>query len=388
MKYSSEEIIQYVNEEDVKFIRLAFCDIYGRPKNISIMPSELPRAFEQGIPFDASAITGFGEAESGELFLFPEPDTLIPLPWRPEHGRVVQMFSKIKYSDGRPFECDTREVLNKAVETAKQMGYEFNIGTKQEFYLFRLDENGKPTKTPCDCAGFMDIAPDDKGENVRREICLTLEEMGISPESSHHEEGPGQNEIDFRYSRPLVAADNAQTFQRVVKTIANRNGLLADFSPKPMEDKAGNGFHINISVNAETNDDPFNAMIAGILKNIKDISVFLNSVEDSYKRLGHNKAPKAIVCVSGKYTELLRVPAFAADSHRVELRSADPLANPYLAFALIIYAALDGITNNLTPSDNYGSLPDSLKEAKSIATNSEFLKEHIPSQILSFYTKS
>ncbi len=388
MKYSNEEIIQYVNEEDVKFIRLAFCDIYGHQKNISIMPSELPRAFEQGIPFDASAITGFECAKQGELFLVPEPGTLIPLPWRPEHGRVVQMFSKIKYSDGRPFECDTREVLSRAVEYAKEKGYEFNIGTKQEFYLFRLDDEGRPTDIPCDCAGFMDIAPEDKGENVRREICLTLEEMGISPESSHHEEGPGQNEIDFRYSRPLVAADNAETFQRVVKTIANRNGFFADFSPKPIADKAGNGFHINISVTTDKNDDPFKAMIAGILKNIKDITVFLNPVEGSYKRHGHHKAPKAIVCVDGKYTELLRVPAFAADTHRVELRSADPMANPYLAFALIIYAALDGITNNLTPSDNYGSLPDTLEEAKSIATKSEFLKEHLPSEILSFYTKS
>ena len=196
--------MQYVREEDVKFIRLAFCDVFGNQKNISIMPEELPRAFEYGIAFDASAIAGFGDETYSDLLLFPEPETLSLLPWRPEHGKVVRMFSSVKYPDGRLFECDTRSLLKKAVEDAEKSGYVFSFGAEQEFYLFELDEKGKPTDRPYDNAGYMDIAPEDRGENIRREICLTLEQMDIFPESSHHEEGPGQNEIDFRYSDALI----------------------------------------------------------------------------------------------------------------------------------------------------------------------------------------
>ena len=194
MKYSKDEVIEYTREEDVKFIRLSFCDVFGRQKNISIMPDELPRAFDCGIAFDASAIAGFGDETHSDLFLHPEAETLMPLPWRPEHGSVVQMFSNITYPDGTPFECDTRSLLKKAVKKAQEMGHEFYFGAEQEFYLFLLDENGKPTKTPYDEAGYMDIAPDDQGENVRREICLTLEKMGIHPESSHHEEGRAERD--------------------------------------------------------------------------------------------------------------------------------------------------------------------------------------------------
>ena len=204
MKYSKEEVIQYVREEDVKFIRLAFCDVFGRQKNISIMAEELPRAFEYGIAFDASAIAGFGDETRCDLLLHPDAETLMPLPWRPEHGRVVRMFCSISYPDGTPFECDTRSLLQKAMDDAAKAGFEFMFGAEQEFYLFPLDEWGRPTKIPYDEAGYMDIAPEDRGENIRREICLTLEQMGIRPESSHHEEGPGQNEIDFRYSDAIL----------------------------------------------------------------------------------------------------------------------------------------------------------------------------------------
>ena len=188
MKYSKQEVMQYVQEEDVKFIRLAFCDVFGRQKNISIMPQELPRAFDYGIAFDASSVAGFGDETHSDLLLRPDTETLMVLPWRPEHGKVVRMFSGITYPDGRPFECDTRNLLKNAVAQAADAGYRFSFGAEQEFYLFHLDENGKPTKIPYDDAGYMDIAPDDRGENIRREICLTLEQMGIRPESSHHEE--------------------------------------------------------------------------------------------------------------------------------------------------------------------------------------------------------
>ncbi len=291
MKYSKEEVLQYVAEEDVKFIRLAFCDVYGVQKNISVMPHELKRAFEYGIAIDASAIEGFEDEVHSDLFLHPDPSTLTVLPWRPEHGRVVRMFCNISYPDGTPYTNDTRSLLVKAVEEAKSLGYTFYFGAEMEFYLFRLNEYGKPTKEPYDNAKYMDIAPDDKGENVRREICLTLEQMGISPESSHHEEGPGQNEIDFRYSDALSAADNAVTFKSVVKTVAARNGLYADFSPKPLENCAGNGLHINMSVRDKSGKELIDALIPALLEKTGEITLFLNPVADSYKRLGNNKAP-------------------------------------------------------------------------------------------------
>ena len=400
MKYSKQEVMQYVQEEDVKFIRLAFCDVFGKQKNISIMPEELPRAFEYGIAIDASAIEGFGDETHSDLLLHPDADTLMPLPWRPEHGRVVRMFCTISYPDGRTFECDSRSILKQAVQDAEKAGFQFFFGAEQEFYLFNLDNNGNPTKEPYDNAGYMDIAPEDKGENIRREVCLTLEQMGIRPESSHHEEGPGQNEIDFRYSSPLAAADNAMTFQTVVKTVARRNGLYADFSPKPLEDKPGNGFHINMSVKSSDNADNMNFMIAGILAKVAEMTIFLNPLESSYQRFGNNKAPRYISWSSENRSQLVRVPAAVGEYKRAELRSPDPAANTYLAFALMIYASLYGIQNKLElqdPADinlykadadtlaKFEQLPENLKSACSLANNSDFIKEHIPGAILEIY---
>ncbi len=400
MKYSKEEVMQYVQEEDVKFIRLAFCDVFGKQKNISIMPEELPRAFEYGIAFDASAIAGFGDETHSDLLLHPDPETLMLLPWRPEHGKVVRMFSSISYPDGTPFECDTRSLLKKAVEKAQKAGYAFAFGAEQEFYLFELDEKNKPTKIPYDDAGYMDLAPEDRGENIRREICLTLEQMGIRPESSHHEEGPGQNEIDFRYSDPLTAADNTMTFQTIVKTVARRNGVFVDFSPKPLENEPGNGFHINVSVKPSDNSENLRYMIAGVLDKVTDMTVFLNPTEDSYKRFGMDKAPGYVSWSSENRSQLVRVPAAVGEYRRAELRSPDPMANPYLAFTLIIYAALNGLENkldlpeaaniNLYKADaetlaGFKKLPESLSDACKEAAASEFIKEHVPAAILEIY---
>ena len=401
MNYSKDEVLQYVMEEDVKFVRLAFCDVFGKQKNISIMPDELPRAFAHGIAFDASAIAGFSDEAHSDLFLHPEPDTLVPLPWRPEHGKVVRMFCSITYPDGRPFECDTRNLLKDAVAAANDAGYTFNFGTEQEFYLFKLDENGEKTDIPYDNAGYMDIAPEDRGENVRREICLTLEQMGIMPESSHHEQGPGQNEIDFRFSDALTAADNAQTFKTVVKTVAHRSGLCADFSPKPLENNPGNGCHINISV-SPNNEENLSSVIAGILNRTADMTAFLNPTESSYKRLGCDKAPKYISWSKENRSQLVRIPAAQGEYKRAELRSPDPAANPYLAFALIIYAGLEGIKNKAVlpqstdlnlftaaQKDLSGlkQLPDSLKNARSVAQNSGFITSHLPGAVLDIYCK-
>lgn len=394
--------MQYVNEEDVKFIRLAFCDIYGKQKNISIMPSELPRAFASGIAFDASAVRGFGDESRSDLLLHPDASTLTVLPWRPEHGRVVRMFCSITYPDGRSFECDTRSILRKAIAEAKQLGLEFDFGAEQEFYLFQLDEHGKKTHIPYDEAGYMDIAPEDRGENVRREICLTLEQMGIRPESSHHEEGPGQNEIDFRYSDALSAADNALTFQTIVKTVAGRNGLWADFSPKPLKDKAGNGFHINISARNRSGEDVLPHIIAAILHFIPELTAFLNPQEDSYARFGMNKAPAYISWSAENRSQLVRVPAAIYEQKRAELRSPDPNANPYLAFALLIYACLHGIQNRMLPPPpadinlfradptvlaQFQPLPASRDEAIAIMQKSPFIRQHLPEQIISLYSQ-
>ena len=389
-----------MQEEDVKFIRLAFCDVFGRQKNISIMPDELPRAFEYGIAFDASAIAGFGDEAHSDLLLFPDAETLTILPWRPEHGRVVRMFCNISYPDGRPFECDTRSLLKRAVRQADEAGFSFVFGAEQEFYLFKLDENGEPTKTPYDRAGYMDVAPDDRGANIRREICLTLEQMGICPESSHHEEGPGQNEIDFRYSDPLAAADNAMTFQTIVKVGARQNGLHADFSPKPLEHEPGSGFHINMSVKAADGSDCLRHMIAGVLDRVEEMTLFLNPLEASYERFGSRKAPGYVSWSSENRSQLVRIPAATGEYRRAELRSPDPAANPYLAFALMIYAGLYGIGNrlelppaadfNLYKADfqtlaKFKRLPQSLKAACVAAESSSFIRQHIPAAVLACY---
>ena len=402
MRYTKDEIIQYVSEEDVKFIRLAFCDVFGVQKNIAIMPEELPRAFEYGIAIDASAIRGFGDVVNSDLLLHPDPDTLAELAWRPETGKVVRMYADITYPDCTPFECDTRTLLKQAIKTAELQGYTFAFGEEQEFYLFKLDDIDNRTYEPYDNAGYMDIAPEDRGENIRREICLTLEKMGIHPERSHHEEGPGQNEIDFRYSDPLTAADNALTFQMVVKTIARRNGLYADFSPKPLKEAPGNGCHINVSVKPSDNFMNLNYMIAGILDKIQEMTLFFNPKDESYSRFGGNKAPRYISWSAENRSQLIRIPAAQGEYCRAELRSPDNLANPYLSFALLIHAGLYGINNRLALPDpvnenlqnadpeiirNLRKLPETLKEAASLANSSSFVKSLIPQSIIDTYSK-
>lgn len=402
MMYSVNEIMQYVAEEDVKFIRLAFCDVFGRQKNVSIMPQELKRAFEYGVVIDGSAIAGFGGDVQSDLLLHPDASTLAVLPWRPEHGRVIRMFCSVSLPDGTPFEADTRMLLRRAVMDAAKAGVSFAFGSEMEFYLFKLDENGEPTRIPHDRAAYMDIAPQDKGENVRREICLTLEQMGIMPESSHHEEGPGQNEIDFRYSDPLTAADDAITFRAVVNTIAALNGLSADFSPKPLKDSAGNGMHINISARGGDDRDVMPQIIAGILKHISEITLFLNTVEDSYRRFGGFKAPRFISWSAQNRSQLIRIPAAAGEYRRAELRSPDPMCNPYLAFALLIWAGLDGIAQDmqLPPAVNanlyaapaeaaarYEMLPETLAQAMAAARSSVLVAAHLPRAIIDSYAR-
>ncbi len=402
MNYTKNEVLQYIAENDVKFIKLFFTDVFGNTKSISIQPAELERAFETGISFDASAVPGFLNVNESDLFLVPDENTLSILPWRPQHGRVVRFFCNIRYPDGRPFEGDMRHLLEETLEKANSNGYEVSIGTECEFYLFQLDENGEPTKKPVDKAGYCDLAPKDKGENVRRSICLMLEQMGISPETSHHESGPGQQEVDFRYSSALTAADNLSTFKTIVSTVAASNGLYASFNPKPLDNEAGNGLHINISVKKNGKNifagselsKEAEYFIAGILKHIKEISLFLNPIKDSYKRLGSHEAPKFISWSHQNRSQLIRIPAAANDSmKRIELRSPDPACNQYTALLLLINAGLDGIENEveLMPENNENlysaakevtekleTLPATFEEAKSIAKNSDFINKILP----------
>lgn len=400
MNISEQEIMQFIEEEDVKFIRLAFCDMYGVQKNISIQRGELSRAFERGYPIDASYIAGFGGDYGEDIWLHPEADTITVLPWRPEHGKVVRMFCTLTYADGTPVETDTRAMLKNAVSYARKKGYHFHFKSELQFYLCRTDENGENTHTPYDNAGYMDIAPLDKGENVRREICLTLEQMGITPESSHHEAGPGQNEIDFRYADALTSADNTVTFLSVVRTIAARNGLYADFSPKPFSDKPGSALLIAMSVKTKTHEDVTDAAIAGLLRHIEAMTVFLNPTDNSYQRFGRLKAPKYITWSSKNRAQLISTRLTESGSRCLQLRSPDPEANVYLSFALMIYAVVDGIENGyplqtstdkdmlfLSPQEQeqIPLLPTNIAKARAAAVDSGFITEHIPDGVIKAY---
>ena len=410
MTNTANEVLEFIKENDVKFIRLAFCDPFGTQKNISIMPDELTLAFENGISFDGSAIKGFRDVTKSDLLLFPDPSTLSMLMWRPGPGRVARFYCDIKNPDKSPFTHDSRYVLKRVIKHSEDMGYVCKIGAECEFYLFKTDENGEPTGNTLDYGGYLDISPLDKGEDIRREICLCIEEMGLNPETSHHEQGPGQNEINFKYSDALSSADNMMTFKSVVKAIAARNGLFASFMPKPLNNQSGSGLHVNISLSknglnifknkSEEHTNAAESFIAGILKKTPEITLFLNPLTNSYQRLGKFEAPKYISWSYQNRSQLVRIPAAIGEKVRIELRSPDPTVNPYLAFALIIGAGLDGIEKALPlpPAVNVDlykanesitnelmSLPDSLDRAIEIAESSEFVKSVIGEEMLFKY---
>ena len=370
MNSTMQAVLQFVQENDVKFIRLAFCDVLGQLKNISIMPEELPRAFESGISFDASSIAGFAPVNRSDLFLVPDAATLSVLPWRPQTGRVMRLFCDVKTADGAPYAADGRAVLRRVVQSIADAGMQCRVGAECEFYLFQRDAEGNPIKKPHDNGGYLDVAPLDKGENVRREICLTLEEMNIRPESSHHEQGPGQNEIDFKYAAPLTAADEVITFKNVVKTIAARSGLFGSFSPKPLADKSGSGMHVNLSLSRsgenlfartpDGQDSPvMQAFIAGVLAHSAEVCAFTNPVPESYARLGCFEAPRYVAWSHQNRSQLIRIPASSsAEYARIEVRTPDVACNPYHAFALLLAAGFEGVQRHLalpaeTPYDLY-----------------------------------
>jgi len=414
-KLTPSMALDFVKENDVKFIRLNFCDIFGFQKNISIMADELASAFENGVSFDAHVIRGFRDITQSDLFLFPDPSTLAVLPWRPGPGRVIRFFCDIRTpgessNSGAAFEHDTRLILKKATERAEKMGYVCKIGAECEFYLFKTNENGEPSLITLDKGSCMDISPLDKGEDIRREICLTLLEMGIKPESSHHEQGPGQNEIDFKFDDAVVSADNLQTFKTVVKAVASRNGLFASFMPKPLPDAPGNGMHINLSLYKngknifkninDGNSKEAESFIAGVMDKTPEITLFLNPLANSYERFGKFEAPKYVSWSHQNRSQLVRVPSAPGENVRMELRSPDPSLNPYLAYALIISAGLDGIEKKLKlpqaiNEDLYNAgkektagleqLPETLKKAVALAEKSAFAGNTLGARLLEKY---
>ena len=407
MKHTAQDILNYVEDNDVKFVRLAFCDIFGNQKNISVYSSELPYVFEHGICFYGSSIAGFLHTEESDLVLWPDPDTMTILPWRPTEGRVMRMYCDIRLPNGRPFEGNCRGYLQSVVDRARAMGFACNVGCECEFYLFETDEHGNPTKIPMDRGGYFDIAPLDKGENIRREICFALEDMGLRPQHSHHESGHGQNEVDFLYAPALQAADNLNTFKSTVKAIAGRNGLFASFMPKPLANQAGSGLHVNLSLIRDKQnlfalpvgpDTETGHFIAGLLAHARELTAFCNPVPNSYQRFGSCEAPQYVSWSRQNRSQLVRLPSASGDFCRLELRSPDPACNPYLVIGMILAAGLDGIRRELPlpePVDRnlfhpdaaagLESLPRSLREAITVAAQSEFVAGELPLAVMNKY---
>ena len=382
--YTKNDVLEFISENDVKFIRLAFCDVFGTQKNLAIQPCLLEEAFEAGIPVNASLIAGFGD-KTADVYLMPDPSTMAVLPWRPSTGRVVRLFCRLHTASGEPFELDARRILKDTVKSLREKELSVFFGAECEFYLFKNDENGEPTDIPLDCGGYLDLAPADRGENVRREICFTLQEMGIKPESSHHENGPGQNEIDFCAADPLTAADHVTTFKNVVQTVAQKNGLHARFDPKPLDEADGNGLHINVRV-ASGDAAKNKAFLAGILRRLPEMTLFLNPDESSYKRLADCACTKSIAW-GYTHSDLIRIIRDDENGLLFEICSPDCLANPYLAYTLLLHAGLEGLREKASLPEKAAAakLPESLKEAAKAALDGDFAASILPERLIDAY---
>ena len=418
-RYTKDDIFRMVEEEDVEFIRLQFTDIFGTLKNIAITSSQLEKALDNKCMFDGSSIEGFVRIEESDMYLYPDYDTFEIFPWRPQQGKVARLICDVYTPDGKPFEGDPRWILKKTIKEANEMGYRFDVGPECEFFLFHTDDNGLPTTLSHEKAGYFDLGPNDLGENIRRDMVLTLEDMGFEIEASHHEVAPAQHEIDFKYDEALKTADNIQTFKMTVKTIAKRHGLYATFMPKPKFGISGSGMHINMSLATEEgknifadengkiglSDDAYH-FIAGIMKHARGMSAITNPLVNSYKRLvpGY-EAPVYIAWSAKNRSPLIRIPASRGNGTRVELRNPDPTANPYLVLALCLAAGLDGIKNKIevpesvdcniyemTPGERRAAgienMPADLKEAVDCLVADEFLCSVLGEHITTKYVEA
>lgn len=414
-KYTKRDILELVEEEDIEFIRLQFTDLFGSMKNLAITSSHLKRALENKVMFDGSSIEGFVRVEESDMYLYPDYSTFAMFPWRPQHGKVARLICDVYRPDGTCYEGDPRYLLKKVIQEAEEMGYIFQVGPECEFFLYHMDDNGLPTNITHEQAGYFDMGPIDFGENARRDMVLTLEEMGFEVEASHHESAPAQHEIDFRYNDALVTADNIMTFKLAIKTIAKRHGLHATFMPKPKSGIDGSGMHINMSlskdgVNIFQDAHAPNGLsqeayyfLGGIMKHIKGMTLVLNPLVNSYKRLvpGY-EAPAYIVWSAKNRTPLVRIPATRGEDTRIELRSPDPACNPYLALAVCLAAGLEGIRKKITPPKSIDrdvsqltkeelkelqieNLPRNLKEAVEAFEEDTLMKEVLSEEVCQKY---
>ncbi len=417
-KLTKEDIMKLVEEEDIEFIRLQFTDILGNLKNVAITSSQLEKALNNKCMFDGSSIEGFVRIEESDMYLYPDFSTLEMFPWRPQQGKVARMICDVYRPGGEPFEGDPRYVLKRAIAKAKEMGYIFEVGPELEFFLFHTDENTLPTTITHEQAGYFDLSPIDFGEDARRDMVLTLEDMGFEIEASHHEVAPAQHEIDFKYDEALVTADNIMTFKLAVKTIAKRHGLHATFMPKPKYGVAGSGMHINMSLvkdgkNIFEDENDVNGLsreaywfIGGLMKHIKGMTALTNPLVNSYKRLVSGyEAPVHIAWSAKNRSPLIRIPATNGEGTRIEFRSPDPSANPYLTLAACLCAGLDGIENQIEPPESVDcniydlseserkergieSLPETLAEAVDELEKDEFIKQVLGKHVVEKYVEA
>jgi len=410
-RFTNKDVLKMVEENDVKFVRLQFTDVFGILKNVAITAKQLPRVLEEGAMFDGSSIDGFARIEESDMLLKPDTNSFEVYPWRPQQGKVARLICDVYTADGKPYAGCPRYVLKKVLEEAASMGYTMNVGPEAEFFLFYTDEKGNPTTITHDDGGYFDLAPIDKGEDARRDVCLMLEEMGFEIEASHHEVAEGQHEIDFKYADALTVADNIMTFKIVVKSIAARHGLYATFMPKPIFGINGSGMHMNQSLSTKDGNAFYDAngelelsgtaynYIGGIIEHMKGIAAVTNPTVNSYKRLVPGYEAPCYIAWSGKNrSPLIRIPASRGAGTRVEVRCPDPTANPYLAIALLLAAGLDGIKKGMTPpapvnrnifamsdqemadlgvSSLPGNLYDAIQEFKADPIVKDTLGEHI-----------
>lgn len=417
-KYTKQDIIELIEDNDVEFIRLQFTDIFGTMKNVAITASQIERALDNRCMFDGSSIEGFVRIEESDMFLYPDLDTFEIFPWRPQQGKVARLICDVYRPDGEPFEGEPRYILKKILKEAEDMGYKFQVGPELEFFLFHTDDNGMPTTICHEKGGYFDLGPIDLGENARRDIILNLEEMGFEVEASHHEVSPAQHEIDFKYADAMRIADGIMTFKFVVKSIAKRHGLHACFMPKPRFEDCGSGMHINMSLTKDgvnifaDNQDPLGLsldayhFIAGIMAHIKGMTAITNPLVNSYKRLvpGY-EAPMHIAWSAKNRSPLIRIPSAKGEDTRVELRSPDPSANSYLVLALCLAAGLEGIKKQMMPPASVDcnvyqldqnqikdlkieKLPEDLCEAIKYMEADPFIKEVLGEQFCEKYIEA
>jgi glutamine synthetase len=387
-----QEVLERCRRDDVAFVRLQFTEPYGAVKNVSIPVEELEKALDNELMFDGSSIRGFKRIEQSDMYFLPDPETYALLPWRgTDTARTARLICDVADPDGQPFAGDPRSNLKRVLKQAEQLGYTMQVGPEAEFFLFRLDGDGNPTVDPHDAASYFDVAPMDKGEDCRRDIEVTLQQMGFEIEAAHHEVAIGQHEIDFRHGDALSTADNLITFRMVVKVIAAKHDMHATFMAKPLHGENGSGMHVNQSLSRgdenafldESDDLKLSkeaySYIAGILRHLPAITAVANPTVNSYKRLlpGY-EAPVYIAWSPGNRSAAIRVPAKRGRSTRIELRTPDPTANPYLALACMLQAGLDGIVNgHTTPAPENRNIYD-LSEKESVELGITSLPHDLP----------